>query len=86
MGASADRVFDDINVHLSLARPSHLEIVDPVVVESERSNSKEEIMSVQVLGVLLHGDAAFAGQVLSAKLLLSRRYAATGLVEQSTYS
>ena len=65
MGASADRVFDDANVHLSLApNPSHLEIVDPVVVGRVRAKQQQrgDNERTQVLGILLHGDAAFAGQ------------------------
>ena len=65
MGASADRVFDDVNVHLSLApNPSHLEIVDPVVVGRVRAKQQQrgDNERTQVLGILLHGDAAFAGQ------------------------
>ena len=65
MGFSADVATPGGPVHLALAfNPSHLEIVDPVVVGSVRSrqlrrNDKER---KQVLPVLLHGDAAFAGQ------------------------
>ena len=65
MGASADRVFDDCSVHLSLApNPSHLEIVDPVVVGRVRAKQQQigDTERTKVLGILLHGDAAFAGQ------------------------
>ena len=65
MGASADRVFDDMKVHLSLApNPSHLEIVDPVVVGRVRAKQQQlgDVDRTKVLGILLHGDAAFAGQ------------------------
>ena len=65
MGASSDRVFDEVNVHLSLApNPSHLEIVDPVVVGRVRAKQQQrgDNDRTQVLGILLHGDAAFAGQ------------------------
>jgi 2-oxoglutarate dehydrogenase E1 component len=65
MGASADRVFDNSSVHLSLApNPSHLEIVDPVVVGRVRAKQqqREDHDRTEVLGILLHGDAAFAGQ------------------------
>jgi 2-oxoglutarate dehydrogenase E1 component len=65
MGASADRDFDDAGVHLSLApNPSHLEIVDPVVVGRVRAKQQQldDHDRTQVLGILLHGDAAFAGQ------------------------
>ena len=65
MGASSDRVFDDMKVHLSLApNPSHLEIVDPVVVGRVRAKQQQlgDVDRTKVLGILLHGDAAFAGQ------------------------
>jgi 2-oxoglutarate dehydrogenase E1 component len=66
LGTSTDREFDGIKVHMSLVpNPSHLEAVNPVVLGKVRANqtarddlSKHE----QVLPVLLHGDAAFAGQ------------------------
>ena len=59
-------------VHLALAfNPSHLEIVDPVVVGSVRSRQtrRGENGRAQVLPVLLHGDAAFAGQGVVMELL-----------------
>ena len=65
MGTSADREFDKTQVHLSLApNPSHLEIVDPVVVGRVRAKQQQrnDIERTEVLGILLHGDAAFAGQ------------------------
>jgi 2-oxoglutarate dehydrogenase E1 component len=65
MGASADREFDQTQVHLSLApNPSHLEIVDPVVVGRVRAKQQQQndVDRTKVLGILLHGDAAFAGQ------------------------
>ena len=71
MGASADREFDNENVHLSLqANPSHLEVVAPVVIGRVRAkqlqhNDTEERDSV--LGIVLHGDAAFAGQGIVAE-------------------
>jgi len=70
MGASADRDFDDAGVHLSLApNPSHLEIVDPVVVGRVRAKQQqlEDHNRTKVLGILLHGDAAFAGQGVVAE-------------------
>ena len=70
MGASADRDFDDSGVHLSLApNPSHLEIVDPVVVGRVRAKQQQrgDHDRTQVLGILLHGDAAFAGQGVVAE-------------------
>ena len=65
MGASSDREFDDKTVHLSLApNPSHLEIVDPVVIGRVRAkqHQRQDTARQQVVGILLHGDAAFAGQ------------------------
>ncbi len=72
LGASSDREFDGNKVHLSLtANPSHLEAVDPVVLGKARAkqdqwNDKER---TGVLPVLLHGDAAFAGQGIVAECL-----------------
>ena len=70
MGSSSDITFDDKNIHLSLApNPSHLEIVDPVVigrVRAKQSQMKSENIR-EVLGVILHGDAAFAGQGVVAE-------------------
>ncbi|QDA56075.1 2-oxoglutarate dehydrogenase E1 component [Thermomonas aquatica] len=65
MGFSADIATPGGPVHLALAfNPSHLEIVDPVVVGSVRSRQlrRGDSERKQVLPVLLHGDAAFAGQ------------------------
>ncbi|SMC54477.1 2-oxoglutarate dehydrogenase E1 component [Fulvimarina manganoxydans] len=74
LGASSDRTFDDNNVHLSLtANPSHLEIVDPVVMGKARAKqdqiagaTRTDIVPLEtrgrILPLLLHGDAAFAGQ------------------------
>ena len=74
LGASSDRVFDGNEVHLSMnANPSHLEAVDPVVLG--KSRSKQEMLHretgtlnrTKVLPLLLHGDAAFAGQGVVAE-------------------
>jgi 2-oxoglutarate dehydrogenase E1 component len=68
LGTSADREFDGIKVHMSLMpNPSHLETVDPVVLGKVRAYQviRDDIGSgkhKQVLPVLIHGDAAFAGQ------------------------
>ncbi len=66
LGTSTDRVFDGINVHMSLvANPSHLEAADPVVlgkVRAQQTFRGDLDNHEQVLPVLLHGDAAFAGQ------------------------
>ncbi|HQN55355.1 MAG TPA: thiamine pyrophosphate-dependent enzyme, partial [Novosphingobium sp.] len=68
LGTSADREFDGVKVHMSLLpNPSHLETVDPVVLGKVRANQvfRDDIgkgKHKQVLPVLIHGDAAFAGQ------------------------
>jgi len=70
LGASSDRSFDDNSVHLSLtANPSHLEAVDPVVLGKVRAKQDQfnDTERAQVLPVLLHGDAAFAGQGVVAE-------------------
>ncbi len=81
LGASSDREFDGNKVHLSLtANPSHLEIVDPVVMGKARAKQdylfgrgRAEIVPLEerakVLPLLLHGDAAFAGQGVIAEIL-----------------
>ena len=72
LGASSDREFDGNKVHLSLtANPSHLEIVDPVVMGKVRA--KQDQLGCKagerqpVLPLLIHGDAAFAGQGVVAE-------------------
>lgn len=76
LGASSDREFDGNTVHLSLtANPSHLEIVNPVVLgkvrakqdAGEQKNQNGERPRDSVLALLLHGDAAFAGQGVVAE-------------------
>jgi 2-oxoglutarate dehydrogenase E1 component len=70
LGASSDREFDGNNVHLSLtANPSHLEIVDPVVLGKVRAKQDqlEDADRSKVLPLLIHGDAAFAGQGVVAE-------------------
>ncbi len=65
LGTSSDREFDGIRVHLSLVpNPSHLEAVDPVVLGKTRAEQigRGDHDGSEVLPVLLHGDAAFAGQ------------------------
>jgi 2-oxoglutarate dehydrogenase E1 component len=68
LGTSTDREFDGIKVHMSLVpNPSHLEAVNPVVLGKVRANqtARDDLgkgQHVQVLPILLHGDAAFAGQ------------------------
>jgi 2-oxoglutarate dehydrogenase E1 component len=67
LGTSSDRDFDGNIVHLSLtANPSHLEAVDPVVLGKVRAKQRQrgDTTRDQVVGLLMHGDAAFAGQGL----------------------
>ena len=73
MGTSSDRDFDGNEIHLSLtANPSHLECVDPVVVGKVRAKQvlKKDYDAEKVLPLLLHGDAAFAGQGVVAETLM----------------
>jgi 2-oxoglutarate dehydrogenase E1 component len=70
LGASSDREFDGNVVHLSLtANPSHLEAVNPVVLGKVRAKQAQigDTERRAVLPVLLHGDAAFAGQGVVAE-------------------
>lgn len=79
LGASSDREFDGNSVHLSLtANPSHLEAVNPVVLGKARAKQtqigkmKDDHSGFDrrpVLPLLLHGDAAFAGQGIVAECL-----------------
>ncbi|KQT89931.1 2-oxoglutarate dehydrogenase subunit E1 [Methylobacterium sp. Leaf469] len=74
LGASSDRAFDGNNVHLSLtANPSHLEIVDPVVLGKVRAKQDQRanphVHRTSVVPLLIHGDAAFAGQGVVAECL-----------------
>ncbi|ABM44563.1 2-oxoglutarate dehydrogenase E1 component [Bartonella bacilliformis] len=74
LGASTDREFNGKKIHLSLLpNPSHLEIVDPVVIGKARAKQDQLVGSTRmdviplaerskVMPVLIHGDAAFAGQ------------------------
>ncbi|RIK93654.1 MAG: 2-oxoglutarate dehydrogenase E1 component [Proteobacteria bacterium] len=70
LGTSADREFDGNLVHLSLtANPSHLEAVNPVVLGKVRAKlaQRNDLGGTSVMPLLLHGDAAFAGQGLVAE-------------------
>jgi 2-oxoglutarate dehydrogenase E1 component len=70
LGASSDREFDGNTVHLSLtANPSHLEAVNPVVLGKVRAKQAQagDTNRTKVLPILLHGDAAFAGQGVVAE-------------------
>ncbi|MFN3614896.1 MAG: 2-oxoglutarate dehydrogenase E1 component [Rubrimonas sp.] len=69
LGASSDREFDGNRVHISLtANPSHLEAVNPVVLGKVRAKQAQMGHDRKaVIPVLLHGDAAFAGQGVVAE-------------------
>ena len=72
LGTSSDREFDGVKVHLSLLpNPSHLEAVNPVVLGKARAQqvARGDEHGNTVLPVLLHGDAAFAGQGIVAEIL-----------------
>jgi 2-oxoglutarate dehydrogenase E1 component len=72
LGTSSDREFEGISVHLSLLpNPSHLEAVNPVVLGKARASqiARGDHKGTEVLPVLLHGDAAFAGQGIVAEIL-----------------
>jgi 2-oxoglutarate dehydrogenase E1 component len=72
LGTSGDREVGGRNVHLSLAaNPSHLEAVDPVVLGKVRAKQQQrgDNERNEVVGILMHGDAAFAGQGLVAESL-----------------
>ena len=72
LGASSDREFDNNKVHLSLtANPSHLEIVVPVALGKVRAKQDQHGATredrTMVMPLLIHGDAAFAGQGVIAE-------------------
>ncbi|HJU18767.1 MAG TPA: 2-oxoglutarate dehydrogenase E1 component [Stellaceae bacterium] len=72
LGTSGDREVAGHTIHLSLAaNPSHLEAVDPVVLGKVRAKQqlRDDRERAQVAGLLIHGDAAFAGQGLVAESL-----------------
>ncbi|TAM61011.1 MAG: 2-oxoglutarate dehydrogenase E1 component [Rhodanobacter sp.] len=72
MGFSADVKTPNGGVHVALAfNPSHLEIVNPVVAGSVRARQtrRRDTMHEQSIAVLIHGDAAFAGQGVNMELL-----------------
>ena len=72
LGTSSDRDFNGNIVHLSLtANPSHLEWVNPVVLGKVRAKQQQrrDMERDAVCGVLIHGDAAFAGQGIVAESL-----------------
>jgi 2-oxoglutarate dehydrogenase E1 component len=72
LGASSDREFDGNRVHLSLtANPSHLEIVNPVVLGKARAKQDQHGATPEdrtmVMPLLISGDASFAGQGVIAE-------------------
>ncbi|SIO64295.1 2-oxoglutarate dehydrogenase N-terminus [Bradyrhizobium erythrophlei] len=71
LGASSDRELEGHAVHLSLtANPSHLEISDPVVlgkVRAKQDQNNDIVERTTALPLLIHGDAAFAGQGVVAE-------------------
>ena len=70
LGASSNREFDGNSVHISLTdNPSHLEAVNPVVLGQVRAKQffHKDKERKKVIPVLLHGDAAFAGQGIVAE-------------------
>ena len=70
LGVSSDREFDGKKIHLSLTpNPSHLEAVDPVVVGKVRAKQTllKDKTNDKVFGILIHGDAAMAGQGIVAE-------------------
>ena len=70
LGASSDRDFDGNLVHVGLTdNPSHLEAVNPVVLGQTRAKQffhKDKARN-KVIPILIHGDAAFAGQGVVAE-------------------
>ena len=72
LGTSTDRDIGGRSVHLSLAaNPSHLEAVNPVVLGKVRAKQRQrgDNERKEVVGILMHGDAAFAGQGVVAESL-----------------
>ncbi len=70
LGASSDREFDGNPVHVSLTdNPSHLEAVNPVVLGQTRAKQffHKDKQRNKVIPILIHGDAAFAGQGIVAE-------------------
>jgi len=92
LGTSTDREFGGKQVRLTLIpNPSHLEFVDPVVAGRVRAKQQQcagdatlnDKARQQIMGLLIHGDAAFAGQGIAAEtLMLSelRGYSTGGMV------
>ena len=70
LGASSDREFDGNSVHVSLTdNPSHLEAVNPIVLGQTRAKQffHKDLKRKKVIPILIHGDAACAGQGIVAE-------------------
>ncbi len=70
MGFSSDFATPGGNIHLVLAfNPSHLEIVNPVVIGSVRARQdlRHDVKQSKVLPITIHGDSAVAGQGVVAE-------------------
>jgi 2-oxoglutarate dehydrogenase E1 component len=73
LGTSNDREINGKQVHVSLtANPSHLEAVDPVLMGKVRAKQhlRDDQDYSKVLGIAIHGDAAFAGQGLVSEVFM----------------
>ena len=82
LGASSNREFDGNPVHVSLTdNPSHLEAVNPVVLGQTRAKQffHKDKERKKVIPILIHGDAAFAGQGV-----VSECFAMSGLPGHNT--
>ena len=82
VGGSVDVMLHDKPLHVSLLyNPSHLEAVNPVVMGKVWAKQQDE--TPNALGILLHGDAAFAGQGVNAETFLMSQvpgYAVGGMI------
>ena len=70
LGVSTDREFEGKKIHLTLSpNPSHLEAVNPVVVGKVRAKQTlaKDKSNEKIMGLLIHGDAAMAGQGIVAE-------------------
>lgn len=86
MGASTDVILHDNPLHVSLLyNPSHLEAINPIVMGNIWSKQQEG--QKDALGVLVHGDAAFAGQGVNAETFLMSQvkgYSVGGMIHVIT--
>ncbi len=77
MGYSSDRCYGDQTVHLSLAcNPSHLEFIGPVVMGTVRARQERTGYGKGIVPIIVHGDAAVAGQGVVAEMINMSRTAA----------